>query len=265
MGAERQRVSEIAERQQGVIAHRQLVALGFGRGAIRHWLSAKRLHRIHPGVYAVGHSVLGVRGRWWAAVLAFEDAVLSHRDGAALWGLVPVGPRNRVDVTVNARGLRRRTGIAVHETLTLDEKDRTVRRGIPVTELPRTLLDLAEVVPAARLTRAYETADRLRLVDVRALSALCDRSPGRRGLKPLRALIADKTLYGPDTKRELEARFFEFCRAFGLPLPACNVLVERDRERDSVLQAAGYRVVRITWRRLTEEPAAVAALLRALL
>jgi aryl-alcohol dehydrogenase-like predicted oxidoreductase len=132
-------------------------------------------------------------------------------------------------------------------------------------------------------------------VDVRALSALCDRSPGRRGLKPLRALIADKTLYGPDTKRELEARFFEFCRAFGLPLPACNVLVEgflvdaywpeqhliveldswqfhqgraafeRDRERDSVLQAAGYRVVRITWRRLTEEPAAVAALLRALL
>jgi Protein of unknown function (DUF559) len=158
----------------------------------------------------------------------------------------------------------------------------------------RTLLDLAESDPA-RLPRAWDSAARLRLLDIRAVQATCELGHGRRGLKHLLPLVEDRTRVIPDTRRELEARFFDLCRAYDLPLPSCNVLVEsylvdalwpsgrliveldswefhgdrhafeRDRERDSVLQAAGFRVIRITWRRLTEEPAEVARLIRRLL
>jgi very-short-patch-repair endonuclease len=165
---------------------------------------------------------------------------------------------------------------------------------IPVTSVARTLLDVAESDPA-RLARAWDAAERLRLLDVRAVAATCRRGHGRRGLKYLLPLLEDRTRVVADTRRELEARLFDLCRAARLPLPSCNVLVEgyvvdafwpmqrviveldswefhsgrlafeRDRERDAVLQAAGYRIVRITWRRLHDDPAGVEALLRGLL
>ena len=284
----------MAARQHGVIAYRQLVALGSGRGAIAHQVANGRLHRVHRGVFAVGHRRLTLQGRRMAAVLAVRDSVLSHRDAAALWGLL-AGAGTLFHVTAVARGRAQQRGIKVHQVRKLDARDRTIRDGIPVTSLARTLLDLAEVVPATTLARAYDEAERLRLLDVRALKELCARSPGRRGLKPLKVLIADRTRETPHTKRELEALFFDFCRAHRLPLPACNAMVEgyevdtlwadkqlvveldswefhggrrafeRDRERDAVLQAAGYRVVRVTWRRLNEQPEELATLIRRLL
>ena len=160
--------------------------------------------------------------------------------------------------------------------------------------MARTLLDIAESDPI-RLPRAWDTAERLRLLDLRAVEATCEQGHGRRGLKHLAPLLDDRTRVVADVRRELEARFFDLCRASDLPLPSCNVLVEgylvdalwptqrliveldswefhadrgafeRDRERDAVLQAAGYRVVRITWRRLTREPRDVARLIRKLL
>jgi hypothetical protein len=229
-----------------------------------------------------------------AAVLACaEGALLSHGDGAALWDLLPV-KGTRIHVTVPVRGAHKRRGLAVHSTLHLPPAERTTRDGIPVTSVARTLLDVAETDPP-RLPRAWDTAERLRLLDLRAVEATCEGARGRRGLKHLVPLLEDRTRVIPDVRRELEARFFDLCRAFDLPLPSCNVLVEgylvdafwpnqrliveldswefhsdrgafeRDRERDAVLQAAGYRVVRITWRRLNEQPAAVAALIRRLL
>jgi hypothetical protein len=286
-------IAEIATRQHGVIAARQLIALGLTPRAVQYWMTIGRLHRLYPGVYAVGHTRLTLKGRWMAAVLAGgERAVLSHGDAAALWDLLP--PKgSRVHVTT-PRGLRARRGIVLHQVRSLHPEDRTVRDGIPVTSLARTLLDVAEADPA-RLSRAYDEADRQRLIDIRALSDLCDRSPGRHGLKALRALIQDENRYGPDTKGEFEARFFDFCREYAIPLPACNVLIEgflvdaawpeskliveldsyafhrhqrafeEDRRRDGALFLAGYRVPRVTWRRLTQEPDELARLIRGLL
>src|SRR4051812_42917781 len=163
-------VAKIAERQHGVIAHRQLATLGFGRGAIRHQLDVGRLHRLHRGVYAVGHRRLTLQGHRMAAVLtAGESALLSHRDAAALWRLLlPAG--TRFHVTVVARGRAQPRGIVLHQVRGLDGHDRARRDGIPVTSLPRTLLDLAEVEPVATLARAYDEAERLRLLDVCAVA-----------------------------------------------------------------------------------------------
>jgi hypothetical protein len=287
-------IANIAERQHGVISHRQLDALGVGRGSIHRRLQKRRLLRVRPGVYAVGHARLTIRGRWMAAVLSYgEDAFLAHGDAGAHWDLIPV-KGSQIHVTVPRRGVRRQRGIVVHETLHLPPAERAVRDNIPVTSVARTLLDLAESDPD-RLPRAWDTAARRRLLDLRAVEAACENGRGRRGLKKLVPLLEDRTRVIPDTRRELEARFVDLCRTFDLPPPSCNVLVEgylvdavwpaqrlvveldswefhhdrgafeRDRERDASLQAAGYRVVRITWRRLTEHPADVAQLIRRLL
>jgi Transcriptional regulator, AbiEi antitoxin len=96
-------VAEMAGRQWGVVSIGQLRGLGLGEGAIRWRLRSGRLHRVHHGVYAVGHGVLRVEGRWLAAVLACgEGAVLGHRSAAAHWGLLATS-QAVTDVTA-ARG-----------------------------------------------------------------------------------------------------------------------------------------------------------------
>ncbi len=234
------------------------------------------------------------RGRWMAAVLACgPNALLSHRSAAALWNLAPTSSP-LIDVTV-PRGRSGHEGIALHQVRSLSEADRAVVDAIPVTSVARTLFDLAEVVDRRRLERAFEQAERLRLLDMRAIADGCDRSPGRRALKPLRALLADLYPADHETRSELERRFLDFCRGACLPLPETNVLVEgfevdavwrkeklvveldsyefhgtraafeRDRARDVTLQLAGYRVPRVTSRRLSADPVGLAAAIRALL
>jgi predicted transcriptional regulator of viral defense system len=212
-------VAAIAGRQHGVVARSQLLAMGLGRGAISHRLAAGRLHRIHGGVYAVGHSVLTGRGRWTAAVLACgSDALLSHRSAAALWG-IGFGASPRIDVTVARRSRRGRPGIAVHQVrgLTPDERDR--RDGIPVTSVARTMLDIAEVLPARQLERAFEEADRLQLLDLRAISQLCERGCGHHGLRALRALLSKQLRPVPESAPSSSARFW-----ISAGTPACRGL-----------------------------------------
>jgi len=229
-----------------------------------------------------------------AAVLACgPGAVLSHRAAAALWGIRATA-RSAIDVTA-ARGNRQRPGITVHRVRRLGEEDCTRHDRIPVTTIPRTLLDLAEVVRPRELERAFEEAERLRLLDVRAVERLLERRPGRRGLKQMRKLLTDSTGPPPATRSELERLFIDVCEDAGLPRPTVNAVIaelevdvvwtdrrlvveldghafhrtraafERDRVRDAALQVAGYRVLRITHRRLVHDPAGVAETVRALL
>ena len=163
--------------------------------------------------------------------------------------------------------------------------------GIPVTTIPRVLLDLAAARDTTLVKRAWNEAQRRELLDVAAVEWICDNSPGRR-TKPLRALIADAR-DAPDTRSELEERFADLiARHPEIPAPAFNALVEgylvdaiwteakliveldsrayhwtdpafeRDRRRNNELQLAGYRILEITWKRLTREPDAVIAELR---
>jgi Protein of unknown function (DUF559) len=226
-----------------------------------------------------------------AAVLAAgPNAVLSHRSAAALWGIRPV-PGGRVEVTL-PRALRSRPGLKVHRALLADD-ERTAARAIPVTTPPRTLLDLAAILDLRSLRRAVDEAEVLRLSDTLSLDALLTRHPRRRGTRALREILAAGRLRASITRSELEDRFLAFLDGVGLPRPEVNVPLrlsgrwieadcvwrrqrviveldghashatgaafERDRARDRILQAAGWRVVRITWRQLHEEADALAS------
>jgi hypothetical protein len=230
-----------------------------------------------------------------AAVLAAgPGAVLSHRSAAALWDLRP-NARGRVDVTAPRQHLR--PGIEVHRAA-LAPDEITTQNGIPVTTVARTLIDLAAVLPHPRLERAAERAEALRLTNVVPLDALLERHRGHRGTAALREIVTGR-MQPALTRSELEDRFLTFLDAYGLTRPEVNAdlhldgrwfeadflwrdqrfiveldghqthgtraAFERDRERDRVLQARGWRIVRITWRQLHDNPDAVAADLARLL
>lgn len=301
MGSERRTdvaIAELAARQHGVVARRQLREIGLGSRAIDHRLACRRLHPLHRAVYAVGHRVVSRSGRWMAAVLASgADAVLSHRDAAALSGMRPSAGARRVEVTV-PRALRPRPGIRVHYAL-LQPDEITAVDGIPVTTVPRTLLDLAAVLDRRQLERAVHECEVLRLWDALSLRDLADRYPRRRGMPAIRAVLADLDLGLKLTRNDLEAGFLGLVEDECLPRPEVNAalaitgrlievdflwraqrlaveldggavhrtarLFESDRERDRLLQAAGWRVVRVTWRELEGDRRAIGADLRSLL
>jgi predicted transcriptional regulator of viral defense system len=294
-------IAELAEAQHAVVALSQLVSLGLGARAVSHRVQRGMLHRVHRGVYAVGHPLLTREGRWMAAILACgPHAVLSHRSAASLWGLRP-NARTAIDVTVPSRAGRTRDGIDVHRGSGIDANDVAGVEGIPTTSVARTLLDLAEVVNARTLERAIDQAEVRRLLDMRAIDDVLARGGGgRRGAAALRGVLAELRLGTTLTRSELEERLLAICREAALPRPDVNAWIpypggggaeadflwreqqlvvevdgrdvhttrrafEHDRRRDQRLMLAGWRVVRFTWRQVLFEPAYVAATLRSLL
>jgi very-short-patch-repair endonuclease len=219
-----------------------------------------------------------------AAVLACGDgSVVSHRSAADIWGLVTGGSRAPVEVTVVRSRAPSRPGICVHRARSLDARD--VRRvtWIPVTSPARTILDLAVRVEAMELERMIADGIRRGLVRETQLRELLGRSRGKRGAVALRHAISGER--GPAfTRSAAERKFLNLVRAARLPEPRVNVMVEghevdflwprhrliveidgaayhsdraafeRDRLRDADLQAAGFRVIRVTWRQLTDDP-----------
>ncbi len=274
-------LAALAERQHGVISSPQLRELGHSKSAVGRLVRAGRLHRVHRGVYAVGHGLLTPQGRCLAAVLACgRGALLSHFAAAWLWGLTGSAP-GRIDITVPSRGRDRRS-ILLHHAPSIIEEDRAVREHIPVTALPRTLLDLAHVAPR-RLPRAIVRSEQLGAFDLRPLDRLLRRYTGHPGAGRLNRALADYR-EPAFTRSTLERRFLELVRQAGLPRPAANQFVagyeidayweperlgveldtydfhggraafEQDRVRQEDLKLAGIEIVRVTGQRLDREP-----------
>jgi hypothetical protein len=284
-------VAELAGKQHGRVAGRQLRAMGLGKGEIQWRVRNGRLHRLYRDVYAVGHVVSTLRGNWMAAVLACgPGAVLSHFDAARLWGILRGVGSGAIHVTV-PRTREGAKGITVHRVRSLDPRDHGRIHNIPVTSLARTLLDLAELLTPQRLARAIEEAERLHLFDLRAIQDVLDRSPGRRGRQRLRAACEAALEEARYSKSEFERDLLDLCLETGAPLPAMNVSVEGEMvdahfpgttlivelqswqwhrtrqalERDSAkalkLAAAGYLVVPVTKRGLAALRRSLPALL----
>jgi very-short-patch-repair endonuclease len=284
-------IAALAAKQHGVVAARQLAQLGLGSDAILHRARSGQLHRLHQGVYAVGHRKLTREGHWMAAVLAYgPGAVLSQRSAAALWGFSAGAAQ--IDVTVG-HATRSRPGVRAHSA-NLHPEDVATRHNIPLTSVSRTILDLAARLDESRLIRVIETADRHQLFDLRALDRAVARQPRRAGVRRLRAVLGDYR-DPEDTRSGLERDFLSLVVAAKLPRPQVNVLVagvlvdcywpesrlvteldsrgfhlsprafERDRVRDAILQRNGLRVLRITRNRLENEPGRVLEDVRALI
>ncbi len=285
-------LAELVDRQHGVVARRQLGALGMSETMTRDRVQRGLLVRLHRGVYAVGHRRLRREGWWMAAVLAAgPGAALSHRDAAALHGLLPAGDHRRVEVATSRRAASSET-IHVRRATALGPLDVTTRLGIPVTTVARTLVDLAS--GSAGLAKAFEEAERRGLLDGPAVEQALARTrtrpgPGHRAVK--RELQASADARMQLTRSVLEERFLALLDANELPRPLTNhwldgfevdafwprqrLVVEldgwehhsaprpfqRDRSRTNRLQALGYRVLRLTHADVVRRPAGTVALL----
>lgn len=271
----------------GLVTDEQLEALGYSTSAIQRAARRGRLHVRYRGVYSVGHTVLRREGHWLAAVLACgPTAVLSHRSAAALWDLRP-SSRSRVDVSVRVRR-HPPPAIDVHHVRRLAPHEVSVRDGIPVTTVSRTLADLAGVLARRDLERTLERAEAMRVLDVPSLLASVAHRPGARAVREIVASWQPAI-----TRSEFEVRMLRLVRRAGLPEPLVNARVadleidllwpehglaaeadslqfhltraamERDRTRDAVLAPLGYRVLRFTDRQVRKRPNEVIAAVRA--
>ena len=175
-------VAELASRQRGIVARAQLLAIGFGPGAIAGRLQSGVLHSIHRGVYAFGHRALVPGAVELAAALACgRDAVVSHADAAHLYELLPYPARRTpVNITVPRESCPARPGIQAHRTRAFGLGEIGTLDGIPITSPARTILDLAAENPQ-QLERALAEAQARRLVTDSDLSRLLARYPGRPG------------------------------------------------------------------------------------
>jgi very-short-patch-repair endonuclease len=275
---------ELATRQHGVVSTRQLKTLGYGRNSASKANRVGRLRRIHRGVYAVGDERLTWEARCLAAVLAARPAVASHLSAGWLWGLL----RNRpgtIHVTVPAPRRAKRPFV-VHFA-DLPARDRWVLEDIPITNLARTLLDLAAILSPAQLERALERAEELGLFDLVALEDVLGRAGHHPGVAKLRRALAiyRENLGDPAFERsKLERRFHRLVKRAGLPTPSMNFNVagyeldaywererfvveldvyethgshaafERDRLRQEDLKLKGVEMIRVTGPRLDREP-----------
>jgi predicted transcriptional regulator of viral defense system len=292
---------ELATHQYGVVSTRQLAALGYTRSSASKANGVGRLRRLHRGVYAVGHRRLSWESHCMAAVLAaaplpaaagHAPVVASHLSAAWLWDVLRYRPE-AIHVTVPARRHTKRSFV-VHDAR-LAAVDRGVREGIPVTSLPRTLLDLATILRPEPLASVLQQAEERKLLDLRPLDELLERVPHHSGAAPLRRAL---DIYRPQTsftRSGLEKRFLALVLTAGLPRPRTNFVVgsheldaywperrfaveldvyethgsrrffEEDRIRQEDLLLAGIASTRITGPRLDREPEAVLARLARLL
>jgi putative AbiEi antitoxin of type IV toxin-antitoxin system len=276
-------LAELATRQHGVVSIRQLETLGYSRSSVAKATTAGRLHRLHRGVYALGHTRLSWHGRCLAVVLACAPALASHTSAGWVWGLLRSRP-GTFHVTAPTRRHAKPFAHLHHAQLVAD--DCAVREGIPVTSLPRTLLDLAAMLPVDRLRRVIERSEELHLFDLDSLEACLDRAGGHPGAGPMRRALA---LYRAPafTRSGLERRFLELVQQAGLPTPSMNCFeagheldaywrperfvveldvyethgsreaFERDRLRQEELKLLGIEMVRVTGCRLDREPGKV--------
>lgn len=286
----RKRVADLATAQGGVVSLDQLREEGVSAKVAGDQSRTGSLHRVHRGVYTVGHRSINRATHLRAALLACgEGAVVSHATAAAFWGLYDKWPR-LVDVTVPVEAGRKIDGVRCRRCRYPLEEEVMVEHGVRCTTVARTLVDLAGIWGVASLRKAVERAAVLKRLDVDALDLAIYNAKRRRGMRILSAIADDwRTKDGelPDIRSDFEALVLPRLVRMGLPRPECNVRVliegqvlevdflweerrlvveidgggthetpvafQRDRHRDQLLVASGYRVMRATWKQMHQD------------
>ncbi len=219
------RASAIAAARHARITRAQLNAAGVDDDRIKRWVRDGRLYRVHRGVYAIGRPTRSVRADYMGAVLACgKGAKLSHHANGQLTKILR-GTGATPEVTVPTTAGRAQPGIIVHRVRDLHALDTAIYDRIPITSVPRTLLDLSSSLSLADLTRACHEAWVHHGTTPAHVMACIERNPRKHGIGRLRlALGSDVTL------SILEDGFLVLLRQHGLPLPRTNI----DRGGDKV-------------------------------
>lgn len=287
-------IAALARAQYGLILRVQLLACGVSPSTIQRWLDGGRLEAVHRGVYRLAGTPLTWDQRLWAAVKAAgDDAVVSHRSAARLWG---IHDDEAVEVTVNRDRAPRLDGVVVHRTTDLRDTHVSRRRGFPTANPLRTLVDLGAVVRPNFVEDALDRALERRLVTVDGVEATIEwlARRGRRGVGVLRAIVDQRALGRSRPDSLLEPRMARLLRAHGLPpfifqyevrhagrfvarvdfadpdlLIALEVdgfeshatprALQSDLSRQNALVALGWTVLRFTWADVVRRPEMVAA------
>jgi hypothetical protein len=291
-------VADLAERQHGRVARRQLLRAGLTRGWVDRRVHSGHLLVEHHGVYAVGHRSDVPAAHLMSGVLAGgEDARLSHLATLMAFRVLPyaAGP---IHLCIPRGTSRSRAGLRIHHAV-LAPAEMTRVHGIPCTSVDRALLDSALLLGRRRLERACDEAAYLRLLAPSRTRAYLETRAGHRGVQLLRSVLDTHDIGSTRTASELEERFLALCDAAGFPRPVVNrvrttrggaprvdfiwaafrLVVEtdgraahdiltverRDAVRDRDLGIEGFRVRRFTWWDVVHDGARVTAALRPLL
>jgi very-short-patch-repair endonuclease len=283
-------LARIGTSAHGVVTRRELLAAGVTAAEIEQRLRTGALIREYAGVYRVGHRAPSLEARYLAAVLACgEGALLSDRAAGCLFGALK-GLAPPPEVTAPTE--RRIKGIKTHRSRNMDPRDATTFRGIPITTLPRTLVDLASVLDPDDLARAFHEAEVRHGTTPAQVEPVLDRRPNSPGARKLRAVLRGDT---PITLSRLEKRFLVLLREAGLPAPRTNRPAggyrvdcrwpdhrltveldsyryhhsrhawEQDRRREREARARGDEFRRYTWGDVHEHPKQMLTELRGLL
>jgi very-short-patch-repair endonuclease len=295
------RLGRVAANQEGLVTTAQLRAVGLHDDVISRWVDAGRLHPVLRTVFALGHRAVGPRARLRAVVLACgPGTVISHRSAAWLLGIREKNPVT-VDVICPGQAGRKVDGIRVHQVPYPARAEVRHVHGIPCTTVARTTVDLAGVHGLQQVRETFEIAAANGVLDLAAVDAMLEGGPRRRGAPALRTVLAEwrpiaETAKYATFRSLFEAKLLPLLVNAGLPIPKVNARVrtaervlevdllwphhrfvveadsrrhhaievafERDRKRDRELMAAGYAVLRVTWREAEREPAAVLAVIR---
>jgi very-short-patch-repair endonuclease len=282
------RIARIAGRQHGTVTVRQLLDAGLTRNGVARRVRKGLLHREHRGVYRVGHRAPSTKARYMAAVLACGDgAVLSGPPAAFLLRLLRGG---EPDPEVSTPARRRVPEVETH-WMHLHPLDTSTYDEIPITTVPRTLLDLAAHLPLDDLAYAAHQAEVLHGTTPAHVDATIARRPNAPAVATLRALFHGDT---PITLSRLERAFLTVLEENGLPLPQTNRPAggrrvdcrwpehrltveldgftyhhsrhswELDRRRAREARSRGDEFRRYTWADVTEDKALMLAELRAM-
>lgn len=278
-------VARLAAEAEGVVDFGELRGCGLTQQSVDRRARAGRLHRLHEGVYAVGHPSVSLTGRFIAAVKACKpDAALSHRARAAHLGMAPWQERD-IEVTIPAGATRDHAGIQVHRSSFMARRDLMVRDGMLVANPAWTVVALASVLPREELRSAVREALGLQIVSVRSLLALLERLGPVRGARNLRHILARAR----PTRSELEDVVYDLIVGGGFMPPEVNeplrlegrvvipdlrwpeqkLIVEADgarwhdnalaraddAERQALLKRHGETVLRVRWDEATMRPA----------
>jgi hypothetical protein len=285
-----QEIARLASLAHGVVTWAELSHANISAREIKSRVRKGLLIRRYRGVYRVGHRARSVEAEYMAAVKAGgEGAALSGRAAAHLLGLVK-GLPPRAEVTAPKE--RKVKDLRTHHCRRLDRRDVIRVRGIPVTSVPRTLVDLAAVSTPDELARACHEAGVRYRTTPKQVEAVLARLPNRRGARALKAVIRGDVSV---TLSKLERAFLALLRKEGLPLPQTNrpaggrrvdcrwpahrltveldsyrfhnsrYAWELDRRREREARAREDEFRRYTWADVTEDTRATVRALRVLL